>query len=314
VVKKYNGVISHFTWINDFAAARNFNFAQVKDEDWILWLDADDVVRNPKILYTMDYTLDAIILPYEYSYDQFGNCVTVHGKTRLIQNNGKFEWIGAVHEDIRAMTTYNIGYTNKMTIEHRTSTERVADGTKRNLDIATEEMERRPDEPRSYWLMANAQMMASDIKGAISNYLQFLTMSNSKMDKILAWMRLAEAYIAEKDLKTAFTAAKEGMILDGSNPEPWFKMADISYMQGKWRHAKEFCTNALRCTPDELLPRNALDKEFNIPLLKAKACVELMEDEEAIKLLKACYKVRPLKALEILIYGLEHPEPLNSAE
>lgn len=36
---------SHFKWIDDFAAARNFNFSQVKEEvDYIYWQDADDIL------------------------------------------------------------------------------------------------------------------------------------------------------------------------------------------------------------------------------------------------------------------------------
>src|SRR3989304_8081593 len=39
--KKYNAHISHFNWINDFSAARTFNFSQVPlDYDYIVWCDA----------------------------------------------------------------------------------------------------------------------------------------------------------------------------------------------------------------------------------------------------------------------------------
>ena len=38
--------VSYVVWNEDFSAARNFNFSQAK-EDWILWIDADDVVKHP---------------------------------------------------------------------------------------------------------------------------------------------------------------------------------------------------------------------------------------------------------------------------
>src|SRR6516165_4661678 len=35
--------VLHFSWIDDFAAARNYAFSQCA-MDWIIWLDGDDVI------------------------------------------------------------------------------------------------------------------------------------------------------------------------------------------------------------------------------------------------------------------------------
>src|SRR5579885_3808492 len=44
IVSKYPQVkVVHFTWVDDFAAARNFSF-QHATKDLILWLDADDII------------------------------------------------------------------------------------------------------------------------------------------------------------------------------------------------------------------------------------------------------------------------------
>jgi hypothetical protein len=51
VAELYNATVSHFEWCNDFAKARNYNFAQVpKDYDYILWGDADDEFKNLALL------------------------------------------------------------------------------------------------------------------------------------------------------------------------------------------------------------------------------------------------------------------------
>ena len=44
-IKKYNAKIYDFTWRDDFAAARNFAFSKAS-MDYILWLDADDVLEK----------------------------------------------------------------------------------------------------------------------------------------------------------------------------------------------------------------------------------------------------------------------------
>ena len=43
IVEKYADRIFDFTWIDDFAAARNLAFSQAT-MDYILWLDADDML------------------------------------------------------------------------------------------------------------------------------------------------------------------------------------------------------------------------------------------------------------------------------
>ena len=43
IARKFTDKIFDFEWINDFAAARNFAFSKAT-KDYILWLDADDLL------------------------------------------------------------------------------------------------------------------------------------------------------------------------------------------------------------------------------------------------------------------------------
>ena len=56
VGEKYKAKVSHFEWVNDFAKARNFNFAQATGE-FVFWCDADDCVKGaehlPKVIEKM---------------------------------------------------------------------------------------------------------------------------------------------------------------------------------------------------------------------------------------------------------------------
>ena len=45
IASHYTQNIYYFKWIDDFAAARNFSFSKATKE-YILWLDADDVIEE----------------------------------------------------------------------------------------------------------------------------------------------------------------------------------------------------------------------------------------------------------------------------
>ena len=45
IAKKYTDLVYDFKWINNFSAARNFSFSKAS-KDYIIWLDADDVITK----------------------------------------------------------------------------------------------------------------------------------------------------------------------------------------------------------------------------------------------------------------------------
>ena len=47
IVERYTDKIYDFSWRDDFAAARNYSFS-LASGDFILWLDADDVILQKK--------------------------------------------------------------------------------------------------------------------------------------------------------------------------------------------------------------------------------------------------------------------------
>lgn len=58
IAKDYGARVSHFTWCNDFAAARNFALSQATG-DWILVLDADETVSPELAREIPDFILGA---------------------------------------------------------------------------------------------------------------------------------------------------------------------------------------------------------------------------------------------------------------
>jgi glycosyltransferase involved in cell wall biosynthesis len=95
--------IYDFPWINDFAAARNFAFSHAT-QDYILWLDADDVLLEADLQqllllkYSGNNTVDSFTMNYNLSFDSSDNVVSCLRRNRLVKRSRNFQWIGAVHE------------------------------------------------------------------------------------------------------------------------------------------------------------------------------------------------------------------------
>ena len=104
VAKKFTDKIYDFEWENDFSKARNFAF-QFASSDYIMWLDADDVVpleSLKKLLKLKEEinNVDVYMLKYNTSFDEFNNPIFSFYRERIIKNDGSFVWSGFIHEAI----------------------------------------------------------------------------------------------------------------------------------------------------------------------------------------------------------------------
>ncbi len=94
-----------FTWIDDFAAARNEAFSHAT-MDYCMWLDADDVLLESDreafrtLKETLDPAVSVVMAPYHTGFDQEGRVTFSYYRERLIKNHAGMRWEGAVHEAI----------------------------------------------------------------------------------------------------------------------------------------------------------------------------------------------------------------------
>lgn len=108
--EKFTDKVYGFKWIDDFSAARNFAFEKAEG-DFVMWLDADDVIddancRKIKKLVS-DADFDMAFLPYAVAFD--GDKPTfVYYRERIFKRSQNFRFEGAVHEAVvpRGKTVY----------------------------------------------------------------------------------------------------------------------------------------------------------------------------------------------------------------
>ena len=94
-----------YQWKDNFAAARNFSFSKA-GSDYIMWLDADDVVPEEsakKILEAKERDfdhVDVLMLPYHLSFYPDGAPSFSIRRERILRRCPLAVWYGAVHEVI----------------------------------------------------------------------------------------------------------------------------------------------------------------------------------------------------------------------
>ncbi len=299
VAEMYGAKVSHFEWINDFGKARNFNFSQVtKDFDYIFWLDADDVPRNVESLIETVSSrpdVDVFSMFYLYAFDQWKNPTVVHHKTRVIKNDGCVQWSGKIHEDFSENRSVNRFHIDGIEILHLTDGERIKASMERNLEISKEELERDPNDPRSFWNLANSLKGSSKHDEALEAYDKFISLTKSEEEKYLAHLRKAETFWIIKKNAEAIDEARYAIGIRPDYPDAYHLLGTIYFNLKQYEKARDMYQMGLVKKPPQysIIVYNPRDYDY-VPLMNlAKAYFSLSFPTLALVCLKACKKIYP---------------------
>ncbi|QQK76186.1 glycosyltransferase family 2 protein [Salicibibacter cibarius] len=219
IARDYTDRIYDFEWVDDFAAARNFSFEKATQE-YILWLDADDVLAEKDtekfsaLKQTLQPSVDAVAMDYHLAFDEYGNVTFYIKRNRLVKRKRQFRWIGAVHEYLEVGGTIvqsDIAVTH-LPLHHDSD---------RNLRIYEKRLERgEAFTPRDFFYFANELADHLLYERAISYYEKFLATNKGWIeDNITACSKLADCYFQlgqpEKELQATFRS----FIYDRPRPE-----------------------------------------------------------------------------------------------
>lgn len=103
ICKGFTDKIFDFEWIDDFSAARNYSYSKAKME-YILWLDADDVIfeedgiKFKQLKENLFPTIDLVMMKYNVGFDKSGNVTLSYYRERLSKRIKNFKWHEPVHE------------------------------------------------------------------------------------------------------------------------------------------------------------------------------------------------------------------------
>lgn len=196
IALKYTDKVYDFTWCHDFAKARNFSFSKAT-KDYIMWLDADDVILNEDIekikilkkILTPD--IDMVYFKYNLSTDDNNIPALSFYRERIVKRSKNYKWISPIHEVIPQsgkILREDIAITHKKI--HPCSPER-------NLTIFEKMLEQNtPLDSRQTFYYARELMYAKRFEDSIKQYAKLLdSESGWSENKISACLDLHQIYL-----------------------------------------------------------------------------------------------------------------------
>jgi len=103
IAASFTDKIFDFKWVDDFSAARNYSYSKAS-MDYILWLDADDVLlpedrmKFKELKSILDASVDNVMMKYNVGFDTHGNVTFSYYRERLSKRSCNFQWREPVHE------------------------------------------------------------------------------------------------------------------------------------------------------------------------------------------------------------------------
>ena len=198
IAYRYTDKVYDFEWTDNFSEARNFSFSKAT-KDFILWLDADDVItseNNTKLIElknNLDNT-DTVMMKYNTAFDEDSNATFSYFRERLVRRATPHKWKGRVHEAIEytGRTIYSDIEINHHSVKTEYST--------RNLDIY--EKQRSDGElvqPRDIFYYARELYYHKKYNKAISILHEFLENENAWIENKIEACKILSACYRETD-------------------------------------------------------------------------------------------------------------------
>lgn len=241
---------------------RLFNFASARNEglkhctsDYILWLDADDtpigidnmkkfIEKNPSEVY------NAL---YDYARDEEGNPASDHWRERIVQNNGKWTWLGAklglIHETLIPNKGYN-PYSMDIQedifrIEHNSQT--VGESSIRNhIALLYEYIKTEGEDARTTYYLGIEYFNRGMFDYCVAILLEFVKKSGSQEDIHSAWIKIGEAYHMLKDSESGRNAYLKAIDTMPNRPDGYLGLGESYHDEGEWAKSNEYILTGMQ--------------------------------------------------------------------
>jgi glycosyltransferase involved in cell wall biosynthesis len=299
--------------IEDFSQAREYSFS-LATKQHVMWLDSDDIIVGAENLLELtsakatDPNAEAIafMFPYEYSYNELGQCTCLHYRERLVSDKTKFHWVNPVHEvlipnnDAKTVFVTNENVVYKHMRQY--SDKPLESG--RNLRILRNYFEKVKDtDARQMYYLGLECHNNGLVDEAIEHLSKYVDVSGWDDERAMACLKLIDIYMAlgeyDKGLKWAFKT----VALKETWGEGYFALGKMFYflaMKGgpdetrHWERCAYFSNLGLSLPITKtLLFINPLDRNYDIHRYLNMALNRLGDVVGALNSVNTALKTKP---------------------
>lgn len=263
LAKSLGAKVSHFDWVNDFSAARNFNFEQIKT-DYALWMDGDDVLHNKDAFISFrDHAMqfyDYILAKYNYALDKDGKPIVSFARERILKMGWKPKWNYFVHEGVPPPPNAVIHYATTWAINHLRTEQDQAKDRSRNLKIFEEQIKKGPLDGRMTFYYGKELFENNMPEEAEKILTKSVTMDLQPHDRVNALQYLVLSAMIQIDkLKPEFIGpvisrlrdyAHRGLQLDPMRAEFYSFLGDSYIRTNQIKEALPYYSAAMNCPLD----------------------------------------------------------------
>lgn len=298
VARRYTDKIFDFTWCRDFAAARQFAFDRATG-DWVVWVDADDVVLQAENIKLLVAGAPAEVVGFDWRYvcerDQWGNSLCETWRTRCVRNWGNFRWVGRIHEDLVPKEPCTIVRSPEVIIEHHFEVHKVTVNAHRNLDILEEECAVGGDSPpRVLFYLARQYAGVGDVNKALDVFQQYLLVADWDENQCVALTHMAKLYRDQKCYDKAINADLKAVKICPHWPNAYFGLAKTYYYLRDWLKVIHWTEvgKALEIPATNAIV-NPMDYRYNWIIYYVNALLNVGRAQEALAWTRLAIEMRP---------------------
>ena len=311
VAEQFTKEVYVHEWKNNFVEARNFIMSKVpKKYDWLLWLDADDILDGPEniipVASVMPKNVNGVHILYDYQKDEYGNVVVSHWPCRMVRNNGSYVWKSSfdddevsVHETLVPKYGSSGVSNNEFKIVHMAEAGHYRESLLRNIELL-EGMARRQAQkpqgidPRILFYLATHYYDAYRFKETKELLYEYLKLSGWAEERSEAHVYMGKLLKMENNLSGARTAFLMGMGENTKNKNAFLELGILEAHEKRWEQASDWLEKGIAIHP----PITAMVKfnnDFELLTQYAQALSNLggKSLSKALKIAQEALKLQP---------------------
>ncbi len=285
ICRRFTDKIFHFSWNNDFSAARNFALSHATS-DWILFLDADEVIaqedqQNIKkimadssseksaaayFLHQKEYTNDSTLTGFQYCTEKdaytkaFLGFVVVENAIRLFRRDKDISFSWRIHESVApSLEQRGIVPLDSGIFIHHYKQEKGKEAQHqkmlRYLAIGEQQLTETPHLAKPHYEVGLIYYALGRYADAITAFQKVISL---KPDEYRAYYKLGRCFAKIGRFIDSQNAFEKYLTFDSQNSDVYGELGLLAIMQGNALDAERLLRKAVALHSSNILGRHNL--------------------------------------------------------